>query len=227
MPTHTTTPSRILAAAGDIFGTYGFKAATIRRIAREANANVAAINYHFGGKDGLYAAVLEDLFSAGFSKFPADMGLERNATPEQRLLAFIRSLLHRLLSREGWGGMTGPGRLIVKEFLEPTPSFEAVIEKYIKPQRLILAAILAELPGTEPAGEILNQCALSVIGQCLYYAVRTPVIRKLTEQESTDGDNLDQVAAFIWQFSLGGIERIRTNRSAAVTAYVSGSSPNI
>ena len=56
MPTHTTTPSRILAAAGDIFGTYGFKAATIRRIAREANANVAAINYHFGGKDGLFSA---------------------------------------------------------------------------------------------------------------------------------------------------------------------------
>ena len=115
-PTYTTTPERILAAAGDIFGTYGFKAATIRRIAQEANANVAAINYHFGGKDGLYAAVLEDLFSAGFSKFPADMGLERNATPEQRLLAFIRSLLHRLLSREGWGGMTGPGRRSSKSF---------------------------------------------------------------------------------------------------------------
>ena len=87
-----TTAERILAAAGEIFGQDGFKAATIRRIAHAARANVASIHYHFGDKEGLYAAVLENFFQAGFSRFPADAGLD--ATPEERLLAFVRSLLY-------------------------------------------------------------------------------------------------------------------------------------
>ena len=61
--TTATTPERILEAAGEIFGREGFKAATIRRIAETANANVASINYHFRDKEGLYAAVLEHLFN--------------------------------------------------------------------------------------------------------------------------------------------------------------------
>ena len=208
-----TTPARILEAAGDIFGRDGFKAATIRRIADAANANVASINYHFRDKEGLYAAVLENLFKRGFSRFPADMGVEPEAPPEERLLAFIRGMFHRLLSSEGWGGLSGPGRLIAREFLEPTLSFEPIIEKYIKPHKDILISILAELLGGNPPPEILAPCALSVIGQCIYYALGAPVIRRITEHSNPTEENLDRIAEFVWQFSLGGINRIRQNQA--------------
>ena len=208
-----TTSERILEAAGEIFGRDGFKAATIRRIADAANANVASINYHFRDKEGLYAAVLENLFKRGFSRFPADMGVEPEAPPEERLRAFIRGMFHRLLSSEGWGGLSGPGQLIAREFLEPTLSFEPIIEKYIKPHKDILISILGELLGGNPPPEILASCALSVIGQCIYYALGAPVIRKITEHSNPTEENLDRIAEFVWQFSLGGINRIRQTQT--------------
>lgn len=212
-PTTTTTPDRILKAAGEIFGRDGFKAATIRRIADAAKANVASINYHFRDKEGLYAAVLENLFNVGFSRFPADTGVGPETPPEERLRAFIRGMFHRLLSSKGWGaGISGPGQLIAREFLEPTPSFEPIIEKYIKPHKDILVSIIAELLGNDQSREILAQCALSVIGQCIYYALGAPVIRKVAEHACPTDENLDQLADFVWQFSLGGISRIRGKR---------------
>lgn len=213
--TTTTTPERILEAAGEIFGREGFKAATIRRIADAANANVASINYHFRDKEGLYAAVLENLFKLGFSRFPADQGVGHETPPEERLRTFIRGMFHRLLSSEGWGGLSGPGQLIAREFLEPTPSFEPIIEKYINPHKDMLVSILAELLGNNPPPEILAPCALSVIGQCIYYALGAPVIRRLTEHANPTEGNLNLLAEFVWQFSLGGISRIRANRESS------------
>jgi TetR/AcrR family transcriptional regulator, regulator of cefoperazone and chloramphenicol sensitivity len=207
-----TTPDRILKAAGEIFGRDGFKAATIRRIADAATANVASINYHFRDKEGLYAAVLENLFNVGFSRFPADTGVGPETPPEERLHAFIRGMFHRLLSSNGWAGLSGPGRLIAREFLEPTPSFEPIIEKYIKPHKDILLSIIAELLGKSPVPDILAPCALSVIGQCIYYALGAPVIRRIAEHAHPTDENLDHLAEFVWQFSLGGINRIRENQ---------------
>jgi TetR/AcrR family transcriptional regulator, regulator of cefoperazone and chloramphenicol sensitivity len=203
------TPDRILKAAGEIFGREGFRTATIRRIANAAHANVAAINYHFGDKEGLYAAVLENLFGIGFTRFPADMGVGPEASPEDRLHAFIRGMFHRLLSSGGWAGLSGPGRLIARELLEPTPSFEPIIEKYIKPHKEILVAIIAELLDENAAPEILAPCALSIIGQCIYYALGAPIIRKFSEHAQATEENLDHLAEFVWKFSLGGINRIK------------------
>jgi len=205
----TTTPERILEAAGEIFGRDGFKAATIRRIADTAGANVAAINYHFRDKEGLYAAVLENLFHTGFARFPADMELDGNPSPQDRLKAFIRGMLYRLLSTEGWAGLSGPGRLIAREFLEPTPSFEPIIEKFIRPQKKILIEIIEDLLDQHPSPQIVASCCLSIIGQCIYYALGAPIIRKITEHSNPNEENIEHLAEFVWQFSLGGIMKVK------------------
>ncbi len=100
---------------------------------RPRKVNIAAINYHFRDKEGLYGAVLEEVFHLGFTRFPATMDLTADADPEQRLRAFIRAMFYRLQSREGWGGIAGRGRLIARELLDPSPAFEAVLDRYIKP----------------------------------------------------------------------------------------------
>jgi TetR/AcrR family transcriptional regulator, regulator of cefoperazone and chloramphenicol sensitivity len=207
--TTTTTPERILEAAAEIFGREGFKAATIRRIADAADANVAAINYHFRDKEGLYAAVLENLFQTGFNRFPADMGLPEEPSPQDRLKAFIRGMFHRLLSRDGWAGLSGPGRLIAREFFEPTPSFEPIIEKFIRPHKKVLMEIIEELLGQSPSPQVMASCCLSVIGQCIYYVMGAPVIRKIAEHSDPSEERIEQLAEFVWQFSLGGIMRVQ------------------
>jgi AcrR family transcriptional regulator len=205
----TPTKARILSSAGIIFGKKGFKDATIREIARAAKVNIAAINYHFRDKEGLYGAVLEDVFHTGFTRFPATLATGADADPEQRLQAFIRAMFYRLQSREGWGGMAGQGRLIVRELLDPSPAFEMVLDKYVKPHKDLLLTIIVDIMQTDPGPEKLMPCAISIIGQCIYYALASTVIRKISADSAPTEDNLDQLADSVWLFSLGGIARIK------------------
>jgi len=52
------TRQRLLDAAREVFSQHSFQGATVREICRLADANVAAVNYHFGSKDGLLAEAL-------------------------------------------------------------------------------------------------------------------------------------------------------------------------
>lgn len=208
MADHQSTKERILQAAGEIFGTKGFKDATIRTIAQEAKANIAAINYHFRDKEGLYGAVLEEVFHLGFTRFPANMDLPPDADAEQRLHALIRAMFYRLQSLEGWGGIAGRGRLIARELLDPSPAFEAMLDRYIKPHKDLLTATIRDIMGCDPGPEKLMPCAISIIGQCIYYALASPVIHKISADNAPTEENLDRLAEFVWLFSLGGIAKI-------------------
>lgn len=57
-PDAASTRQRLLIAAAQAFAEHGFAGASVRDICDRAGANVAAINYHFGGKDGLFAEVM-------------------------------------------------------------------------------------------------------------------------------------------------------------------------
>jgi len=57
LPIHGT-KLRLIEAAEKLFAEKNVTSVSIRDITRAANANVAAVNYHFGNRDGLVAAVL-------------------------------------------------------------------------------------------------------------------------------------------------------------------------
>lgn len=58
------TMSRLLDGAERSLLCHGYQGASIRRITREAGANVAAVNYHFGSKQALFAALFQRRMSA-------------------------------------------------------------------------------------------------------------------------------------------------------------------
>lgn len=53
------TKEKIIAQAKILFAQNGFEATSIRDICNAANVNVAAINYHFKNKNGLYQEIIE------------------------------------------------------------------------------------------------------------------------------------------------------------------------
>jgi AcrR family transcriptional regulator len=203
------TEERILEAAGNIFGNKGFKDTTIRAIAQTANVNIAAVNYHFRDKMGLYGAVLEDVFRAGFSRFPGQSEQDLASTPEQRLRTFIQAMFLRLQSAEGWGGFSGKGRLIARELLDPSPAFEPVLERYIRPHKDLLVSVIKDILQIDPGTQTLLSCAISIIGQCIYYSFASNVITKISVENKPTEENIERLADFVWSFSLGGIARIR------------------
>ena len=53
----TDTKNDLLEAAEKLFAEHGFARSSLRAITREAGANLASVNYHFGSKEGLVRAV--------------------------------------------------------------------------------------------------------------------------------------------------------------------------
>ena len=54
---------QLLTVATPLFARKGLHGVSVRELARSAGVNLAMISYHFGGKDGLYAAVVEEQFA--------------------------------------------------------------------------------------------------------------------------------------------------------------------
>ena len=57
------TKERILDVAERLFADFGYKATSLRDITSEAGVNLASVNYHFGSKDALLAALLNRRFA--------------------------------------------------------------------------------------------------------------------------------------------------------------------
>ena len=53
------TKTKILEVANNLFAERGYGGTSIRDIAKEADVNLSAVNYHFTNKDNLYAQVFQ------------------------------------------------------------------------------------------------------------------------------------------------------------------------
>lgn len=201
------TKQRLMAAAGDIFSEKGFKAATVREICRQAKANVAAVHYHFGDKEGLYKALLVEAFEAGLKRYPPDMGLAAGATGEERLYAFVHSFLLRMLGSERFAWC---GKLMAREMQEPTPALDHIVKRYIMPLADLLRGIVAELlgNGAKPGDQRTLFCTMSVVGQCQYIFRSRALIDKLAPSLRFDEQSIAGLARHISDFSLSALRHL-------------------
>ncbi len=209
------TRRRLLGAAGEVFAETGFRTATVRQICRRAGANVAAVNYHFGDKLTLYREVLESALQSAIAEYPPDHGVPADPTAEERLLAFVRSFLLRVLtgSRPAW-----LMAMMAREMVEPTPALDHLVEKVQKPLFRIVHGIVAEIAGPAAPPEVVLACAQGVVAQCLFYKHAEQVIRRMGHRVPGEPAEIERLALHITQFSLAGIR-------ARVEAAKSGPNP--
>ena len=55
--------AQLIAAATPLFAKKGLNGVSVRELAKSGGTNVSMISYHFGGKAGLYEAVLREVFA--------------------------------------------------------------------------------------------------------------------------------------------------------------------
>lgn len=204
-PTQMETRARLLEAAGQVFAERGFHQTTVREICERANANVAAVNYYFRGKEDLYTEVLKSWAEVAFAKYPPLLGLSSDAPPEERLRAFIRSFLSRLLDQ---GRPAWHGRIIAREMADPSPAFETIISTFFAPTILILSTILSELIGGKPDPVLQNRLLASIAGQILFYSHGRSLMERMTGPFLYDSVEIESLAEYVTQFSLAGIRQI-------------------
>ena len=198
------TRERLLEAGGAVFSEHGFRDATVREIVALAGANLAAVNYHFRDKEGLYAAVLQHYAHEALTKHPPHGGLRPGDGPKEQLRAFVRSFLLRVFDK---GHQSVHGRMMAREMIEPTGALDRIVEQMIRPLYGRLCEIVRSLAG--PAAGILDvqRAAKSVVGQCLFYKHCAPVLQRL-DGRLPDLRDIDELTAHIVAFSVAGIRAL-------------------
>jgi TetR/AcrR family transcriptional regulator, regulator of cefoperazone and chloramphenicol sensitivity len=208
------TRQHLLEAAGEVFAGVGFRAATVREICERAGANIAAVNYHFGDKEQLYRAVLQETYRTAVKKYPADYGLRDNATAEERLRAFVHSLLLRIFSD---GPSAQHGKLMAREMMEPTAALDEVVREDIRPMSALLVSIVGELLGPGADEGTKRLCANSVVSQALFYHHCRPVVVRIYPDMKFDRAGIDRLTEHITRFSLAAIKNLAKPRRSAET----------
>jgi TetR/AcrR family transcriptional regulator, regulator of cefoperazone and chloramphenicol sensitivity len=208
--TNLETRQRLLNAAAKLFAEQGFNHVTIREICQVAGANVAAVNYHFRDKLGLYKEVVEMAADAmNQSKVDVLEAAERLA-PEDRLRTYIRLTLHQLLGSEQESWME---KLLARELMDPTPALDLIVEKGIKPTSQRMGAMVAELLGTTLDDARVWQCFLSIQAQCLFYKSGKPItVRMSPPGFKYTPEFIDGLAHHIAEFSLAGIRAVAAQK---------------
>ncbi|HET6423881.1 MAG TPA: CerR family C-terminal domain-containing protein [Planctomycetaceae bacterium] len=195
------TKQRLINAAGEIFADKGYEAASIRDICQRADANLAAVNYHFGEKRQLYVAAVrhaqccrqEDI---PFPDWPAEM------PAVERLRAFIETMFARMLAgdRPRWHL-----EIMLRELARPTEACATVVEDYIRPMADKLRSILLDLLPEQLTEQQRWMIGFSIVGQILFYYVHQPIIRLLIGHVGIEPIPLDQLADHVARFTLAAI----------------------
>ncbi len=220
-----TTRQKLLAVATEIFVNKGFHAASIREICTTAGANLAAVNYHFGGKMELYKAVLSHAFENAKPPRPMPELADDPSHPQEQLRTWITWNAERMLGARGHAVYA----LIVKELQNPTPAFDEFFERSMQPIYAAGEALIAAVLNVSQAHPLVQLCCNSVFGQCLIYRYSRPIIERFQHhaphqqleliQRFLQHDPLiiSDLAKHIADFSLAGIraqaEQIGKNRN--------------
>ena len=198
------TRARLLEEGRCLFAARGFRGVTVREICTAAGANVAAVNYYFGDKLGLYREVLEGAIAVMQQSTDRAREAGEGGTSEQKLRAFIRKFLQRV------GQVKDPWihQMMTHEMAEPTDALDEVVRRVIVPRIDYMRGLVADILDVDAADDRVLRCVLSVQSQ-FHAAMANPVSRRLVPGFTGDPEAVDRLAQHIADFSIGGIRSLR------------------
>ena len=197
------TRERLIEAAGQLFADHGFRKVTVREICRVARANVAAVNYHFGDKLGLYREVLQSAIDAMRATNDEARHAGAGQPPEEQLRRYIAIFVRRVLTP----GNDTVHKLIHREMNDPTPALDALVEQGVRPRVEYLSGLIARIIGCAPTDQRVLRCVASVQSQTLSY-MPNPIATRLGFVNKPTAANLRDIADHIAEFSLAGIHAV-------------------
>jgi AcrR family transcriptional regulator len=171
-PGPSTTRDAILASARERFAEQGYDRVRMRDVAAEAGVDVALVTYHFGSKDGLFAAALE--MPTPMAALMADV-LEHGALDD-----FAERFLSRVL--EVWDREETGGALValVRSAMSHPPAAER-LRAFVQAELLARIAERLDVPDADRRAALFGS---QLIGLMLYrHVLRVEPVASMPREE--------------------------------------------
>ena len=189
---------KLLAAATRLFAEKGFAGVSIRQLAEAAGVNSAMISYYYGGKEGLYEAVLTTQYERLLTKFEAIAAFEAPVKEKIRQYAEVIRLNHT-------AEQPLMARLIQGELTSPTACMEKVVRNYTSRIARIVSGIVQQ--GVED-GEFRQDippifATLALAGMLNFYFILREATRAIVPIFSVGDEEFVEVALKIYLKGMG------------------------
>lgn len=201
------TRDRLLQAALAAFGHRDFDAVSVREIVERAGANLAAVSYHFGGKQGLYLATAAFLADAMQQRLAPTLdeiaGLATQADPTE-----AAKLLGRLIHRLAGSLLIDPlgddaAGFILREQHQPTDAFDILYERLMLPIQQTFASLVARTLGDgAPDARSLTLITHALTGQIIGFRMARETALRRLGQRAFDTADVEQIADTITQLTI-------------------------
>ncbi len=166
--------SRLLATATPLFAERGYHGVSVREIAAAAGVNVSMISYYFGGKEGLYAAILTEQFAVVRR---AGEVAHTGGDPLERFERYVRATVARYRQNPHLP------RFYTSELTNPTPCFATIVKPAIQGVVKVLQETFADglthhrfREGLDP-----TDTALALAGMINFYFLLEPATGELVD----------------------------------------------
>ena len=164
----------IIAAAVPLFAAKGLNGVSVRELASAAGVNLSMISYYFGGKEGLYAAVLTGQFAI-LGKLEEIEQLEIDTL--QKFELYVRATVSRYRKSPYLL------RFYTSELTNPTACFETIVKPAIKKVVQILLDTFSDGLSHEKFRDGLNPAdtVLALAGMVNFYFLLEPATAELVD----------------------------------------------
>ena len=156
------TKARIIEAAGQLIAQNGWAKTTNKAIAQTAEADLAAINYHFAGRDGLYRAVLTEAHAHYLNEARLREIADSKASAADKLGLLFETLIEKLNEKDVWHG-----KVFISEIFSPSPHLQNFFENEGARKFQIVRRIIAEVTGLNENDPRIIPCIFSAVAPCL------------------------------------------------------------
>ncbi len=160
------TRARLLETAGRLIAAQGFAQTTNKAIAREAGVDLASINYHFGGRKGLYQAVIAEGHRRFIDFDVLDALVKSDIDPRVKIATVFEQVIENLMEETSW-----QARIFLQELISPSRYVEKAVQAVILPKILLIRKIvhqITQIPEDDPA---ILRCQLSIMAPCAVFLV--------------------------------------------------------
>lgn len=195
------TKAKILDAAGNLIALHGFAQTSNKAIAQAAEVDLAAINYHFNGHDGLYKAVLIEAHAHYIDEqYLIDL-VESALIPEEKLQQFFKTLIEKICDTGQWHS-----KVFIRELLSSSIHLQDFMQHEVARKLQLIQNIICQISGIDEQHPMLLPMTLSIVAPCMMLIIATstniphspllPIIHLPPEQ----------LARHFSQFALAGLQ---------------------
>lgn len=156
------TKTKILEAAGQLIAQLGWAQTSNKEIVKLAEVDLAAINYHFGGRDGLYQAVLSEAHAHYLNEQELQAIADLQCDPEEKLGIFFETLVVKLVEHDVWHG-----KVFIREIFSPSAHLLNFFETEGMRKFQIIRRIMSQITSLDENDPTLLPCIFSVVAPCL------------------------------------------------------------